>query len=771
MCFYGTLDSQQVIELYNNSKDDLTQAFSIPVGFSTQDVSPISIVNQPNWFALTQGFAEYLAVPASISGVNKLIPYRLNTTAIKYLVKLLNQSSGVDALLTPSAQSSEEIPFSRLASVVGDVFSGVTPSDQIDFTPVSAMSDYYWELFFHLPFLVGANALTHQQFKLAQKWLRYVFNPASNDMNETNGDQYWNFLGLRQSDNPALKNELSLPYYKEIAKDLADPAQLYISQEDPFDPHAIAALRPIAYQKSMVMHYVDMLIAWGDMLYIENTRESIIEAEMLYVEAYDLLGSAPKNLGPETLSAPLNYTDESSIIPGDSLPDLSEVSDISVFNNTVYAATIHGLYKLVDGQWQQEDFDQVQQFYSLQAYNGDLYAGGNGGLYRLRNDVWSNINTLINLAAHQAIYALSSDGDYLYIGTASETYQTWQGGGFWPVVSTVTSAPTGVYKIDGATVLQHDTSIPSNPSISSLIIHNDVLYAGGVNQGIYQRSSDGTYTKMSGVGAEGNIYLCESGGHLYAVSNKNMYVLSAGSWVAVPGSVSGLNSIAAMGATILAAGNNQVYEMLPGGSLQSIKTASNAKVFVSEDYIYTGGAEINFGTYFGIPRNTQFLSYWDTLNSRLYNIRHSLTIDGKKDILPIFQPPINPMQLVAAVGSGQSVQAATHMSNSIVPHYRFETVHARARSVASTVVELGQTLLSVLEKKDAEKLAMLYNTQQRDISEMMRASKQDALSQAKENVKSLQSSLLGAIARSDHYNTFDSIRIFRQRENTNRFGK
>ncbi|GAA4198043.1 hypothetical protein GCM10022252_47830 [Streptosporangium oxazolinicum] len=75
-------------------------------------------------------------------------------------------------------------------------------------------------------------------------------------------------------------------------------------REDPFDPHAIARLRPVAYRRAVVMGYVDNLLDWGDMLFRQYTPESVDEARMLYILAFDLLGEAPERLGtalpPET---------------------------------------------------------------------------------------------------------------------------------------------------------------------------------------------------------------------------------------------------------------------------------------------------------------------------------------------------------------------------------------------------------------------------------------------------------------------------------------
>jgi hypothetical protein len=71
--------------------------------------------------------------------------------------------------------------------------------------------------------------------------------------------------------------------------------------DDPFDPHAIAAMRPGAYRRAVVMAYIDNLLDWGDVLFRQYTAESIDEARMLYLHAYDLLGERPRKLGSRPL--------------------------------------------------------------------------------------------------------------------------------------------------------------------------------------------------------------------------------------------------------------------------------------------------------------------------------------------------------------------------------------------------------------------------------------------------------------------------------------
>ena len=59
---------------------------------------------------------------------------------------------------------------------------------------------------------------------------------------------------------------------------------------NPFNPHAVARLRTRAYQKMVMMKYIDNLIAWGDQLFRQNVLESTNEATQLYVLAAEILG-------------------------------------------------------------------------------------------------------------------------------------------------------------------------------------------------------------------------------------------------------------------------------------------------------------------------------------------------------------------------------------------------------------------------------------------------------------------------------------------------
>ena len=68
---------------------------------------------------------------------------------------------------------------------------------------------------------------------------------------------------------------------------------------NPFEPHRIANYRTVAYQKTVVMKYLDNLISWGDYLFRQDSMESINEATQLYVLAAEILGQRPKKIAPQ----------------------------------------------------------------------------------------------------------------------------------------------------------------------------------------------------------------------------------------------------------------------------------------------------------------------------------------------------------------------------------------------------------------------------------------------------------------------------------------
>lgn len=163
---------------------------------------------------------------------------------------------------------------------------------------------YNWEIFFHMPFTIAVRLSQQKKFAEAQQWFHYIFNPlASLSLNDDNtyhkASKYWNVLPLHKMGQPwslvdvwKILSFLDMPI--EGSQKDALEARMNELAKDPFQPHRIARLRLGAYQKAVVMKYLDNLIDWGDHLFERDTIESINEATHLYILAARILGPRPK---------------------------------------------------------------------------------------------------------------------------------------------------------------------------------------------------------------------------------------------------------------------------------------------------------------------------------------------------------------------------------------------------------------------------------------------------------------------------------------------
>jgi hypothetical protein len=490
-------------------------------------------------YIMDTGEAEYLALPqAADLSTWRYIRLTSSQTAANFDSIFL--TGGVSQLLDTSTQMSSESSFSALQPQIAKVPREYWPiDDHIDMG--GANNIYYWELFLFAPWLIAKSYHDAGTYDSAQDWYQYIFNPgkqlnavstvelAQLNQDDNASDLYWRFVGLRSYDNALLTRELNAASQEEVVEDAMDQPLAYqagasgstfvvssaTSQalgdyyDDPFDPHAIAMLRPVAYQKAIVMHYVQNLLDWGDLLYTQETRETIVEAALLYMQADDLLGDQPADAGT-----------------------FSEASASTL-------ATIDSAY------------------------------GSGSGIPE---------------------FLVGLEGSLTAIAT--------------PVTPTA------------------DQMLP--------------------------------------------------------------------------------------------------YNYVPGLT-------------------------------FGIPENEQLLNFWSLASSRLSNIRNYLDINGNPMNLALFEPAINVMNLVsAAAGSSLSSALAATQANR-VPNYRFTALLDTAQEYAQIVSGFGQTMLSILEKKDAEALAQLQISQQATILSMSLEMKQYQINAAQSMLGQLKESMVSALTRYAYY--------------------
>ncbi len=323
--------------------------------------------------ACWSGPYEWASVPHEIVRLTSSTAFELNRRLLVGGVPALlaPETQEIDELPAFSTSSAPaRPPPSRCSS---DLVEGVPVSSHIDFQ--SANGRYYWEIFFHAPMLIAQALNAAQRFDDAKRWYEYVFDPTEperywrflpflaidlralvegcridlrnlpaqvgldmapllDDLEKLaplfdharpcDGDDLALLDGLAVRAQPFADHERLREKAGMIARlrrqyDLMGDrgALLKAYRDDPFDPHAIAGLRPTAYRRAVVMAYVDNLLDWGDLLFRQYTMESVDEARMLYILAYDILGDRPQGVGPRHLPPVRTYLELDPAEEGD----------------------------------------------------------------------------------------------------------------------------------------------------------------------------------------------------------------------------------------------------------------------------------------------------------------------------------------------------------------------------------------------------------------------------------------------------------------------
>ncbi|KAH7378543.1 hypothetical protein BKA64DRAFT_244791 [Cadophora sp. MPI-SDFR-AT-0126] len=141
--------------------------------------------------------------------------------------------------------------------------------------------------------------------------------------------------------------------------------------------------------------------------------------------------------------------------------------------------------------------------------------------------------------------------------------------------------------------------------------------------------------------------------------------------------------------------------------------------------------------YFCIPNNDQLTALRDTIDDRLYKIRHCEDIKGVFRILPLYEPPLDVRQLVAATAAGLSLRSVLNDLNTPMPNFKFTIMLAKAIELCNELKALGTAFLSAKEKGDAEALSVLRQQLDISIQNLAMESKKLALQEAQANLDAL----------------------------------
>ncbi|WP_248916930.1 Tc toxin subunit A [Pseudomonas moorei] len=151
------------------------------------------------------------------------------------------------------------------------------------------------------------------------------------------------------------------------------------------------------------------------------------------------------------------------------------------------------------------------------------------------------------------------------------------------------------------------------------------------------------------------------------------------------------------------------------------------------------------------PYNEDLLKYWDTVELRLYNLRHNLSITGQPLSLPIYATPVSPEELQRKHGVGDGSGGNSVQVIPFASQFRFVVLLEKARTAVNSVIQFGAELLSTLEKSDNEKMTLMLQTQQKQILAQTRSILSSSLDVQKYALIALEKALKGAQDRLAHY--------------------
>ncbi len=229
---------------------------------------------------------------------------------------VFNSLLGIPALMSRETQLKDSgfrfystySPTNYVEPVLTQMDSPFFPKEVVDFSPDGAYSSYNWELFFHAPLLIANQLSKNQRFEEAREWYHFIFNPIGVDPPAKGGSpmsKYWITKPFYETMDPhyiqqrienlmrILAGDRGVPEYSSLVDQVND------WRTHPFEPNRIANYRTVAYQKTVVMKYLDNLIAWGDYLFRQDSIESINEATQLYILAAEILGPRPRKMPPQ----------------------------------------------------------------------------------------------------------------------------------------------------------------------------------------------------------------------------------------------------------------------------------------------------------------------------------------------------------------------------------------------------------------------------------------------------------------------------------------
>lgn len=154
--------------------------------------------------------------------------------------------------------------------------------------------------------------------------------------------------------------------------------------------------------------------------------------------------------------------------------------------------------------------------------------------------------------------------------------------------------------------------------------------------------------------------------------------------------------------------------------------------------------------YFCIPQDEKLLALWDRVADRLWKIRHCRNIDGIERPLALLDPPIDPELLIRARLAGVDISDVLADAYAPPPHHRYTFLAQKAVDFCAELKSLGAELFAGIEKKDMEKLALLRQTHEIAMLNLVEAVRLDQVAETDANIEALRQTRANQIVRYRH---------------------
>src|SRR3989442_3775306 len=134
-----------------------------------------------------------------------------------------------------------------------------------------------------------------------------------------------------------------------------------------------------------------------------------------------------------------------------------------------------------------------------------------------------------------------------------------------------------------------------------------------------------------------------------------------------------------------------------------------------------------------------------------------MNIAGMVGHLPLFEPPLDPALLVKAAAAG--IDLGTVLSDMAAPmsQYRCRVLIQKALEFTQEVRALGDKMLSVLEKNDAEALALLRSSNEIELLQAVKQIRKGQIDDANATLAGLEKAQALAQEKQDYYTGRDFI--------------